>query len=70
MPRARSAGAALIDPAVTTRVIEAFSRQPATRPPPPELGERTPRELQVLRLLARGLNNAEIERELVVSEAR
>ena len=67
--RAVRAGRALIDPAVTMRVIEAFSRKPATRPPPPELDELTPRELEVLRLLARGLSNSEIAGELYVSEA-
>ena len=62
-------GKALIDPAVTQRVIDAFARQPGRRPPPPEIDELTPRELEVLRLVARGLNNAEIAAELVVSEA-
>ncbi len=62
-------GKALIDPAVTQRVIDAFARQPGLRPPPPEIDELTPRELEVLRLVARGLNNAEIAAELVVSEA-
>ena len=63
------AGKALIDPAVTRRVIDAFARQPARRPLPPEIDELTPRELEVLRHVARGLNNAEIAAELVVSEA-
>ena len=63
------AGKALIDPAVTRRVIDAFARQPARRPLPPEIEELTPRELEVLRHVARGLNNAEIAAELVVSEA-
>ena len=63
------AGKALIDPAVTKRVIDAFARQPARRPLPPEIDELTPRELEVLRHVARGLNNAEIAAELVVSEA-
>ena len=62
-------GKALIDPAVTRRVIDAFARQPARRPLPPEIEELTPRELEVLRHVARGLNNAEIAAELVVSEA-
>jgi len=67
--RAVAAGNALIDPAVTKRVIDAFKGQPRSGPPPPGLDELTPRELQVLRLIARGLNNAEIATELVVSDA-
>ncbi len=67
--RAVGSGNALIDPAVTKRVIDAFKRQPGTGPPPPGLDELTPRELEVLRLVARGLNNAEIAAELVVSDA-
>ena len=67
--RAVGSGNALIDPAVTKRVIDAFKRQPGTGPRPPGLDDLTPRELEVLRLIARGLNNAEIAAELVVSDA-
>jgi DNA-binding NarL/FixJ family response regulator len=66
--RLAASGAALLDPAVTTRVIAAFSHQPSPQPPP-ELGELTPRELDVLRLLARGQSNAEIAARLILGEA-
>ena len=68
--RTVAAGDALLDPAVTRRVIERFGRLPAgpTRPPA-ELGWLTNREREVLGHLARGLSNAEIAAVLVVSEA-
>jgi DNA-binding NarL/FixJ family response regulator len=53
---------------VTTRVIAAFAARPAPRPPR-ELEDLTPREAEVLRLVARGLSNAEIAVALTVGEA-
>ena len=68
--RAVASGDALLAPAVTRRVIEEFVRRPpeSVRTPPPELAELTAREAEILRLLARGLSNAEIAKELVVGE--
>jgi DNA-binding NarL/FixJ family response regulator len=60
-------GEALLAPAITQRLIERF----VARPPTSEtaLAELSTRELEVLRLLARGLSNAEIAAELIVGEA-
>ena len=63
-------GDALLSPVVTRRVIAEFVRRPpaTARPPAPGLDELTARELEILRLIARGLSNAEIAAEAFVSE--
>ena len=67
--RVIAAGDALLAPGVTRRLIDEFAqRQVRTAQPSPALEELTPRETEVLRLLAEGLSNAEIAARLVVTE--
>jgi DNA-binding NarL/FixJ family response regulator len=66
--RAAATGDSLIEPSITRRLVERFA-QPAAAPGiPPRLARLTERELDVLRLVARGLSNAEMAAEMVVAE--
>jgi DNA-binding NarL/FixJ family response regulator len=67
--RVVAAGEALLAPAVTRRLIAEFARLRPQLPARPErLGDLTPRETEVLRLVAEGLSNAEIAERLVVTK--
>ncbi|HEV2727800.1 MAG TPA: response regulator transcription factor [Solirubrobacterales bacterium] len=64
-----AAGEALLSPSVTRRVIDQMVARPLPRAgDDPRLAELTPREREVLELIARGLSNREIAAELVVEE--
>jgi len=67
--RVVAAGEALLSPSITRRLIADYARRPPASEQPAALADLTPRELEVLRLLARGLSNGEIARELVLGEA-
>ena len=77
--RVVAAGDALLAPSVTKRLIADFTRRPrpggreglggeGARGASPPLDELTPREIEVLRLIARGMSNAEISAALVIAE--
>jgi DNA-binding NarL/FixJ family response regulator len=67
--RVVAAGEALLAPSVTRRLIEEFARQPRRdRPRPDRLAGLTTRELEVAKLISRGLSNAEIADTLVLAE--
>jgi DNA-binding NarL/FixJ family response regulator len=68
--QAARGGDSILAPAVTRRLIERFAtRRGGVRTPNASVGDLTARELEVLRLIAGGLSNAEIARSLKIGEA-
>jgi DNA-binding NarL/FixJ family response regulator len=67
--RVIAAGDALLALAITRKLIEDFARRPPPSAQPPAMAELTPRELEVLELIAHGHSNSDIARDLIVSDA-
>ena len=67
--RVIAGGDALLSSAITRKLIEDFARRPPPNAAPAALSELTPRELEVLELIAHGSSNADIAGKLVVSDA-
>ena len=67
--RVIAAGDALLAPSITRRLIQDYARRPAPRRQPDALASLTTRELEVMRLLARGMSNTDIARELFLGDA-
>jgi DNA-binding NarL/FixJ family response regulator len=66
--RRAAVGQGVIDPSVVPGVISRIGSAPAAKEPAPELERLTPRETDVLRLVGRGLSNAEVAAELYLGE--
>jgi DNA-binding NarL/FixJ family response regulator len=68
--RVVASGEALLAPSITRRLIEEFAHAQPSEPitPPKSFDELTAREMEVFKLVARGMSNAEVAAELVVSE--
>jgi DNA-binding NarL/FixJ family response regulator len=64
-----AAGDALIAPTITRRLIEEFVAIRRPTPTPPGFDDLTPREVEIFKLIAKGLSNLEIARELIIGES-